>query len=102
MPATWNATFKSLPLCGPCARSSVENEKLGVTTDVTIPFSAFCPAMPDRYASVWNTFSVFWLNVVIDDRDSEYEIPTRATPDRRNSFRNAVPLDKLNPVVDWL
>ena len=29
--------LKSLPLCGPTARSSVENEKLGVTTEVMMP-----------------------------------------------------------------
>jgi hypothetical protein len=70
-PAIWNGTFKSLPWCGPTARSSVEKLKLGVTIDVTMPFNWFCPAMPERKASVWKTFSVFWLKVVMPDRDSE-------------------------------
>ena len=62
-----------------------------------MPFNAFCPATPDRYASVWNTFSVFWLNVVIVERESAYERPTRATPECRNSERRAVALEIVSP-----
>ena len=58
--------------------------------------------MPERNASVWKTLSVFWLNVVMPERDSEYDRPTRATPERRNSFRSAVLVETVRPVEDWL
>ena len=58
--------------------------------------------MPERNASDWNTLRVLSLKVVMPERDSEYEIPTRATPERRNSFRSAVPLETVSPVDDWL
>ena len=63
--------LKSLPRCGPTARSRLENVKLGVTTEVMMPFNWFCPATPDRKASDWKTLVVFWLNVVTVERDSE-------------------------------
>ena len=79
-PATCKATLKSLPECGPTARSRLENVKLGVITDVMMPFSWFGPATPDRNASDWKILRVLSLNVVTDDRDSEYDTPTRVTP----------------------
>ena len=45
--------------------------KLGVITEVMMPFSWFCPATPERNASDWKTLRVLSLNVVTDDRDSE-------------------------------
>ena len=67
-----------------------------------MPFNWFCPAMPERKASVWKTFSVFWLKVVIPERDSEYESPTRATPDRRKRLRSAWLVEMVSPVVELL
>jgi len=40
-------------------RSRVEKLKLGVMTEVTMPFNWFAPAMPERNARVWKTLSVF-------------------------------------------
>src|SRR5579875_3134640 len=102
MPATANATFRSLPECGPCARSSVEKLKLGDNTDVMMPCSWSWPSMPERKASVWKTLRVLSLKVVMPLLESEYDKPTRATPDRRNSLRSAVPVETVSPVEDWL
>ena len=84
------------------ARSSVEKLKLGVTIDVTMPFSWLAPAMPERKASVWKTLSVFWLNVVMPELESEYASPMRATPRRRKSLRSASLVEIVTPLEDWL
>src|ERR1700744_3711684 len=96
------ATLKSLPRCGPTARSRLENEKLGVTTDVIIPFNWFCPATPERNASDWKTLVVFWLNAVTVERDNEYDKPTRVTPVLAKRCRRGSLAVSVNPVVDVL
>ena len=68
-PANWKAALRSLPWCGPTARSSVEKLKLGVTTEVMMPLSWFCPAMPARKASVSKTLRVLSLKVVMPERE---------------------------------
>src|SRR5229473_5365327 len=96
-PAICIETLKSLPLCGPTARSRLENEKLGVTTEEMIPLSWFCPATPDRNARDWKTLRVLSLNVVTEARDSEYETPTRVTPVRANRCRSGELAEIVNP-----
>ena len=67
-----------------------------------MPFNWFAPAMPDRNASVWKMLSVFWLNVVMPDRESEYDNPIRATPVCRKRLRSASLVETVKPFEDWL
>src|SRR5450756_1793888 len=98
-PAIGIAILKSLPRCGPTARSRLENVKLGVITEVIMPFSAFVPATPDRKARDWNTFLVLSLNVVTEARVNEYDTPTRVTPLRAHNLRNGWLAEIVMPVV---
>ena len=62
--------LKSLPECGPTARSIDEKVKLGVIIELMMPESWFDPWIPERKASDWNRLRVLSLKVEIVYRDS--------------------------------
>ncbi len=81
----------------------MEKLKLGVMTEVMMPSSWFCPAMPERKASVWKTLRVLSLKVVMPDCDSEYEDADARHARAAEELAQRLGLTEIvRPVDDWL
>jgi hypothetical protein len=101
-PATCTATLKSLPWCGPTARSSVEKVKLGVIVEVMMPLSWFWPCDAgterERLEDV--------ARVVVEGRHRRPRQRVRHADARdagtAEQMRSGSLAESVRPVVDWL